>query len=69
MKAMHVTQSTQGPALVGADVPQPQPQEGQVLIRVHAAGVTPTELQWYPTTHTKSGTPRIAMTKGRQNED
>ncbi len=27
-------------------------------MRVHAAGVTPTELAWYPTTHTRSGEPR-----------
>lgn len=27
-------------------------------MRVHAAGVTPTELQWYPTIHTKDGATR-----------
>ena len=28
---------------------------GELLIRIHAAGVTPTELRWYPTTHTPGG--------------
>ena len=38
--------------------PVPQPNLGEILIRVHAAGVTPTESQWYPTTHTRDGEPR-----------
>jgi NADPH:quinone reductase-like Zn-dependent oxidoreductase len=29
-----------------------------VLIQVHAAGVTPTEVIWYPTSHTKNGEKR-----------
>jgi NADPH:quinone reductase-like Zn-dependent oxidoreductase len=41
--------------LVPADVEAPQPPRGEVLIRVHAVGVTHTELLWQPTTHTKSG--------------
>jgi NADPH:quinone reductase-like Zn-dependent oxidoreductase len=40
------------------DAPDPRPATGQVLIRVHAAGVTPTELQWSPTSVTRTGTPR-----------
>jgi NADPH:quinone reductase-like Zn-dependent oxidoreductase len=55
---MQVNQSTQGPALVAAELPQPQPAEGEVLIRVRAAGVTPTELGWFPTRQAKDGTPR-----------
>jgi NADPH:quinone reductase-like Zn-dependent oxidoreductase len=43
------------PGLVPAEVETPQPQPGEVLIRVHAVGVTRTELLWEPTTHTKSG--------------
>jgi NADPH:quinone reductase-like Zn-dependent oxidoreductase len=30
----------------------------QVLVRVHAAAVTPTEFAWYPTFHTPEGAPR-----------
>jgi NADPH:quinone reductase-like Zn-dependent oxidoreductase len=37
-----------------------------MLIQVRAAGVTPTELIWYPTTHTKSGTARIRAIPGHE---
>src|SRR5512143_53 len=40
------------------DAPDPQPTSGEVLIRVHAAGVTPSELRWRPTSVTMSGSPR-----------
>lgn len=30
-------------------VPKPEPQHGEALIRVHAAGITPTELDWHET--------------------
>ncbi len=42
-------------ALIAEELPQPKPQGGQVLVRVYAAGVTPSEVGWYPTTQTKSG--------------
>jgi NADPH:quinone reductase-like Zn-dependent oxidoreductase len=35
-----------------------------MLIRIHAAGVTPTELQWYPTTHTADGGRRSGAIPG-----
>ena len=38
--------------------PAPRPGEGEVLVRVHAAGVTPTELSWVPTWTTRTGEPR-----------
>jgi NADPH:quinone reductase-like Zn-dependent oxidoreductase len=38
--------------------PTPQPDPGEVLVRVHAAGVTPTELSWVPTWTTRAGGPR-----------
>ncbi|VTR97925.1 alcohol dehydrogenase : Alcohol dehydrogenase zinc-binding domain protein OS=Pedosphaera parvula (strain Ellin514) GN=Cflav_PD2554 PE=4 SV=1: ADH_N: ADH_zinc_N_2 [Gemmata massiliana] len=44
--------------LVCPDVPRPEPKPGEVLVRVHAAGVTPTELMWVPTWTTREGTPR-----------
>jgi NADPH:quinone reductase-like Zn-dependent oxidoreductase len=31
------------------DVPKPEPRVGEALIRVHAAGITPTELEWTET--------------------
>lgn len=58
MKAIHLDDSAPQLALIGKDVPQPTLQPGEVLVRVHAAGITPTELVWYPTSHTKGGDPR-----------
>ena len=40
------------------DAPQPSPGEGEVLVRVHAAGVIQTELSWVPTWTTHTGEPR-----------
>jgi NADPH:quinone reductase-like Zn-dependent oxidoreductase len=37
-----------------------------VLVRVCAAGVTPTEAIWYPTTHTKDGNPRLSAVPGHE---
>jgi NADPH:quinone reductase-like Zn-dependent oxidoreductase len=45
-------------ALAYQEVPQPYPGEGEVLVRVHAAGVIPTELSWVPTWTTRAGEPR-----------
>jgi NADPH:quinone reductase-like Zn-dependent oxidoreductase len=59
MRAYRLDNSAAKPALVAADIPQPQPQGGEVLIRVGAAGVTATELSWYPTTHRKAGENRV----------
>src|SRR6266542_2412188 len=36
-------------ALAYEEAPQPHPGEGEVLVRVHAAGVIHTELSWVPT--------------------
>jgi NADPH:quinone reductase-like Zn-dependent oxidoreductase len=66
MKARRVSNSTPGPVLVPADLPQPQPAEGELLIRICAAGVTPTELLWYPTTQKKDGTPRKGAVPGHE---
>ncbi len=40
------------------EVPDPQAGAGEVVIRVHAAAVTPTELEWVPTSTTRRGEPR-----------
>ena len=37
-----------------------------MLISVRAAGVTPTELLWYPTTQTKEGAPRKSAVPGHE---
>jgi NADPH:quinone reductase-like Zn-dependent oxidoreductase len=40
------------------EIPAPQPKAGEVLVRVHATAITPTELMWSPTFYTPSGEPR-----------
>ena len=66
MKAMRVNNVQQGLLLIAVELPQPQPREGELLIRVHASGVTPTELVWYPTTHTKEGGVRTSAVPGHE---
>ena len=66
MKTMRVSDSAQPPMLVEATVPQPEPRRDELLVRVHAAGVTPTELRWYPTTHSKTGESRSRTVPGHE---
>jgi NADPH:quinone reductase-like Zn-dependent oxidoreductase len=66
MKTMRLSDSAQPPVLVEETVPQPQPRRGELLVRVYAAGVTPTELLWYPTTHSKNGDRRSHAVPGHE---
>ena len=66
MKLLRVTETDQGPAVVEGDAAQPQPGRGELLIRVYAAGVTPTELLWYPTLHGRDGNPRAGAVPGHE---
>jgi len=66
MKAMQVNEAGQRPVIIAAELQKPEPGSGEMLIHVHAAGVTPTELIWYPTTHTKSGTARLRAVPGHE---
>ena len=66
MKAMQLIKADHGPQLVLAELKKPEPNPGEILVHVHAAGVTLTELQWYPTTHTKSGTARPRAVPGHE---
>src|SRR5262245_40137001 len=52
--------------LVYEDVPQPQPIEGEVLVRVYASGVTKAEIGWGATWKTKDGTERIYPIPGHE---
>jgi NADPH:quinone reductase-like Zn-dependent oxidoreductase len=52
--------------VIEEDVPQPEPRQGELLVRVHAVGVTPTELLWYPTTHTRDGGKRSRAILGHE---
>src|SRR3954452_18970356 len=66
MKVWQCDDSRPVPRLVPAEVETPQPRRGEVLIRVHAVGVTHTEMLWQPTTHTKSGDNRRHAIPGHE---
>ncbi len=66
MKAMRVSDAKEGAALIAVEMPQPPPGPDEILIQVRAAGVTPTELLWYPTTHTKDGAARTGAIPGHE---
>jgi len=51
MRALRINDA----GLTPAEAATPSPGKFELLIRVCAAGIIPTELGWYPTSHTKSG--------------
>lgn len=53
-------------SLVEDEAARPEPAEGELLIRVYAAGLTPSELRWYPTTHKSTGEPRRDAVPGHE---
>jgi len=58
MKVMQVIEATNGRTLQASERPMPVPGPAELLIRVRAAGVITTELQWQPTTHYPDGSLR-----------
>src|SRR3954447_22333646 len=66
MKAWCCNETRPIPGLVLSEAPLPHPAAGELLIQVFAAGITPTELSWYPTTHTKTGEPRRNAIPGHE---
>lgn len=58
MKAIRLRARGGPEAFAYEEAPEPHPDEGEVLIRVLAAAVTPTELAWGPTWTTPTGEPR-----------
>lgn len=66
MKAFRLYEAQGGLELKEAEMACPVLKPGECLIRVRAAGVTPTELHWYPTTHAKSGAPRHLAVPGHE---
>ena len=63
MKAMEFTDEL---GVQPATRPVPEPQAGEILVQVSAAGVTPTEKFWYPTTHHTDGTARSRAIPGHE---
>jgi len=58
MRVLRLTNGAASPALVSETAAEPHPSKQELLVRVCAAGIIPTELGWYPTWHTKSGANR-----------
>src|ERR1700761_745119 len=63
MKAMEFTDELH---LRPVKRPVPEPQAGEILIQVLAAGGTPTEKFWYPTSHYADGTARSRAIPGHE---
>jgi NADPH:quinone reductase-like Zn-dependent oxidoreductase len=63
---MQILETSGGLGLREAEMTQPKVGRGEVLVRVCAAGVTKTELDWYPTTHQKSGEARVGAVPGHE---
>ena len=55
MKAIRLDQVGGPESLLYEEAPKPIPKDNQVLVRVHATAITPTEFDWYPTFHTPEG--------------
>src|SRR5262245_39065345 len=55
MKAIRLHKVDGPESLRYEDTPKPVPKGNQVLVRVHATAITPTEFDWYPTFHTPEG--------------
>jgi NADPH:quinone reductase-like Zn-dependent oxidoreductase len=58
MRAIYLEKKSGAGDLLAGEMPRPNPQSGEVLIKVHATAVTPTELRWQPTFNQASGEPR-----------
>jgi hypothetical protein len=64
MKAIHVYGRGGPEGLVYEDAEQPRAPEGEVLVRVYAMGVTPTELTWSAAYQTKADSKRTLPLPG-----
>jgi NADPH:quinone reductase-like Zn-dependent oxidoreductase len=58
MNAIYLGKKAGPEALVLGEIPRPTPNDGEVLIKVYATAVMPTELDWMPTFNQPSGAPR-----------
>ena len=58
MKAAYLQKKSGADSLALGDLQQPRPRAREVLVKVHATAITPTEFQWYPTFNTPQGVSR-----------
>jgi NADPH:quinone reductase-like Zn-dependent oxidoreductase len=66
MRAFRLTALDPAPVLLETDSPEPKPRANQALIQLYAAGVTPAEIGWYPTSHNKDGSERRGAIPGHE---
>jgi len=55
MKAIRLHHVGGSESLRYEEAPKPCPKDDQLLVRIHATAITPTEFAWYPTFHTSEG--------------
>src|SRR5262249_15304091 len=58
MKAVYLEKKAGADALVAGEIPRPNPKPDEVLVKVYATAVMPTELSWMPTFSKPNGEPR-----------
>jgi NADPH:quinone reductase-like Zn-dependent oxidoreductase len=58
MKAIYLKEQGGSGALVTGEIPRPEPQADEVLVKVCATTVMPSELQWFTSFHLPFGEPR-----------
>src|SRR5882724_4403224 len=58
MKAIYLEKKGGAESLGSGEISKPSPKAGEVLIKVYATTVMPTELEWVPTFQKQSGEPR-----------
>ncbi|WP_205634090.1 NADP-dependent oxidoreductase [Labilithrix luteola] len=66
MKAVCLERCGRASTVNLSDVPRPKPGPGEVLVHVHAAGITLTELDWGETWRTRNGIPRAHPIPGHE---
>src|SRR2546425_9866736 len=69
MATMHAVRAHTrgGPEILSYETaPRPEPRPGEALVRVHAAGITPTELGWEATWVDAAGHPRTPTTPSHE---
>jgi len=58
MKAVYLEKKAGAESLVAGEIPRPDPKPDEVLVKVYATAVMPTELSWMPTFSQPDGEPR-----------
>lgn len=66
MKAIRIHGRGGPEQLIYEEAPKPSPKKGEALVRVMAAGVTPTELSWSSAYATRDGADRLPAIPGHE---